>query len=272
MKLKLSVYTVSVLTLFLFSVSTVGARDMLLPLPTQVDAVGVGIGMAPDYEGSDDYLFGGLPVIHLNYGQNRYVRLMGTSLEWNISNNHLFEFGPIGNYRFGRDDNVDDVQVSLMQEVDSTFEVGVFMGFLVKDQDDLRKRYSARLEIMGDAGSGHDGILVQVSARYYTPVSRAVVLGISGGATYATSNYMDAYFSVSSADNILSGLMTYQAESGVKDIYIQPMMLMSFSRNWHMGIAVRFKTMLSDAKDSPVVDVAGDSTQILGGVGIAYTW
>lgn len=45
-----------------------------------------------------------------------------------------------------------------------------------------------------------------------------------------------------------------------------------FSRNW-VGLAgVRVGWLSGDAKDSPIVSQQGDSTQVIGGIGIGYMW
>jgi len=252
--------------------SSVMAMDFVVPFDLEIpNVVSVAVGAYPDYEGSDDYAFGGLPALNLQFDE-RYFRLMGPYLEVNIINSETFRFGPTAMYRFGRDDDIDDTVVKLLHEVDDAIELGAFAGFHIFDPQDPRIRYGASVNYLQDVTDEHDGYTIQVSARGWYPVSRAVDIGLSGGWTYASEDYMSAYFGVTLADKNNSGLLEFDAGSGSKDIYIQPMMMIHFSESWHVGIGVRIKSLLGDAEDSPVVDVRGDKTQIIGGVGVAYAW
>ena len=72
-------------------------------------AVGLGAGMAPDYEGSEDYEAYPIVFGKHSYGDGSYVMLRGNQLKWNILNDK-FQFGPLLQYRPERDDvdNDDD--------------------------------------------------------------------------------------------------------------------------------------------------------------------
>ncbi len=83
---------------------------------------------------------------------------------------------------------------------------------------------------------------------------------------------MSTYFDVSAADAAASGLSTFSAESGLKDVGVGLMGIVHLSLNWHVGGAPFYKRLLGDAADSPVVDDAGDANQIFAGLSLLYTW
>jgi MipA family protein len=83
---------------------------------------------------------------------------------------------------------------------------------------------------------------------------------------------METYFSITPENVGKSGLRYYDAEGGMKDVYIQPMVMVRFYESWLMAAGVRVKSLLSDASDSPVVDDRGDSTQVTAGLAVAYSW
>jgi len=270
---RLVLYVIFVLSiLWVLSLPAFGAQHLVIPIPGEVpNVVGVAVGVAPDYEGSDDYTFGVLPAINLQF-ENRYIRLLGNWLGVNILNHEIFEFGPVASYRFGRDNDIDDDVVKKMHEVDDSFELGAFVGFTIRNEANPRIRYGADLEFLHDVSDGHDGYTVELSARGWYPVSKSIDLGLVGGATYADGNYMSSNFGVTPQDSALSGLQTFRAGSGLKDLYIQPSIMIHFSTSWHLGAGVRFTSLLSDADDSPIVDIRGSSTQVITGVGIVYSW
>ena len=81
---------------------------------------------------------------------------------------------------------------------------------------------------------------------------------------------MSAYFSIDGAESARSGLDTYNADSGFKDVGLN---LMASYKPWEhwgfMGLA-SYKRLLNDAEDSPVVDDEGDANQYTAGVLVFY--
>jgi outer membrane protein len=115
------------------------------------NAVGVGIGMLPDYQGSDDYMIGGAPFakVTLLPKTDYYARLLATDLQVNIINHPVFRFGPAINYRFGRNDDVEDSVVKHMKEIEGTIEAGAFVGIQLVDKDNPRNRFLSQIEFLG---------------------------------------------------------------------------------------------------------------------------
>jgi len=92
-------------------ISTARANDFALPLEmgTQDHIVGMGVGVLPDYEGSDDYTFGIAPFFKYKFsGREQYISSVATELRVNVLNHPWLRLGPSLNYRFGRDDVEDD--------------------------------------------------------------------------------------------------------------------------------------------------------------------
>ncbi len=83
---------------------------------------------------------------------------------------------------------------------------------------------------------------------------------------------MDTYFGVNSGDAIASGLPTFSASGGVRDVSFPLMALFSFSPNWHIAAGGIIRVLMDDAADSPIVDDRGSTTDIIAGIGIAYAW
>ncbi len=235
--------------------------------------VGVAVGMVPDYEGSDNYKFAVAPYLKLRLkGTQRYLLVKGYEMQANVLNHPWLRFGPSLNYRFGRDDDVDDEVVSKMKEIDDTVEAGGFVGIELIDDTNIRKRFLADIDFLGDVGDEHKGYTVTFSARGWYPVTRVIDYGASFSVTYADREYMKTYFGVDERDAAATGLPIFSADAGVKDFRINQMVLYHFNRNWHVGAGVQYRRLLTDAADSPVVDDRGSEHQWLGGIGIGYSW
>lgn len=234
---------------------------------------GVGIASFPDYLGSDDYTLGAAPFIRYTFsGQEQYIQLWVTELSVNILNHPNWGFGPVLNYRIGRDDDVEDNVVERMREIDDTVELGAFLSYTWKDERNPRHRFIVSTEYLGDIGDEHDGWLAMASIRYWLPVSQAVDILVGVGGTYADSDYMNTYFGVNSADAARTGLPLFDADSGFRDVNATIAGVIHFSRNWHVGIGLKYFGLTSDAADSPIVDDRGSESQFIAGLGVAYSW
>ena len=110
-----------------------------------------------------------------------YARLLATDLQVNIINHPVFRFGPAINYRFGRNDDVEDDVVKHMKEIDGTIEAGAFVGIQLVDKDNPRNRFLSQIEFLGDVGGEYDGWNIALSANYYFQVHKAVDLVLGAG-------------------------------------------------------------------------------------------
>jgi outer membrane protein len=249
------------------------AQDIPVPASVGYDHIVGGVAVAvPDYEGSDDQTFAVAPVAKWKYSKNQYLLLQGNKGYWNFSNHNNLEVGVKGVYRLGRDDDVDDSVVKLMREVDDSIELGAFIGWAETFDNNPRHRFNATLGITQDVSDGHDGYVIEASAVYWRPVARPFDIGLRGGVSYASDDYMSSYFGVSTADSIASGLPTFSAGSGFKDVSLSLMGVFHFSPKWHLGAGINYKRLLNDASDSPVVDIRGSEDQWIAGLALLYTW
>ncbi len=248
------------------------AQDLGISIDNMPHVVGAGIGIVPDYEGSDDYMFGAAPFGKYQFpGRQQYILLKAFELQANLVNHPWFRFGPSLNYHFGRDD-VDDDVVDRMDDIDDTVEGGAFVGVEFIDRSNPRKRFSADIDFLHDLGGEHDGYTISFGARGWYPVSRMFDIGIGGAFVYADGDYMSTYFDVDRSDSLRSGLPEFDADAGVKDIRINPVVVMHLSVNWHLAAGFQYRRLLGDAADSPIVDDRGSKNQWISGVGVAYSW
>lgn len=257
------------------NIGVVSAQDIFAPRAIGVDRlIGIAAVAVPDYEGSDDYTFAAAPLFQYKFGKtSRYAQLVGNKLYGNLLNHENWEFGPLGVFRFGRDgDDIDDNVVKLMTDVDDSFELGMFLGYAKKFNNNLRHRMNIHFDISQDVTDGHDGFVGQLSGTYWQPVSPAFDIGFRANVTYASEDYMSSFFDVTAADATRSGLTQFDADAGFKDMGIALMGLLHFNKSWHMGMGVQYKALFGDASDSPVVDTQGDSNQFFVGLSLLYSW
>jgi outer membrane protein len=249
------------------------AQDSPINIQNMPNVIGVGAGLLPDYMGSNDYMVGGAPFFRLTYPQTQYyARLLATDIQINVINHPVFRLGPAVNFRFGRNDDVEDDVVKHMKEIDGTTEAGAFIGFESVDKDNPRRRLIAQVEFLSDVGGEYKGYNVSLSASYWLPVSRPVDIMFGAGLMYASDNFMQTYFGVDQEDADRTGLPEYNAEARVFMAKLNGGAVLHLSQSWHVAAGVQFRPLLGEAADSPVVDTCGSSAQVLAGLGVAYSW
>ncbi len=233
--------------------------------------VGAGVAAAPDYEGSEDYE--AVPLWNLRAGDlyhpQTYIQVLGPKLRSNFLASDNWRLGLSGQYVRERDD-VENNKVDKLKSTDSGVLLGPLLGYdvMLSGKRVLGFELDPRFD-MGDEIGG----LVTARIRYRAPFGNSSwsFLGTIES-TYATSDYMDEFFSINSSDSARSGLKTFKADSGVKDVGANATVTYSFASGFSISGLASVTQLLGDAADSPVTDDEGSATQLLGGALLNYNF
>ncbi|MDH3771915.1 MAG: MipA/OmpV family protein, partial [Nitrospirota bacterium] len=235
--------------------------------------VGGGVGGAPDYEGSDDYEAVPLFVARWARDDGVFVEALpnddigGYGVRLNMIGDSPLILGPIINYRRRRND-VSDNSVDQLNSVGTSWELGGFIGFNWEG-------WNIIAQVVHDAADGHDGGLISLGGGYSSRLKgnwSKWNWGVRASTAWASDNYMESYFSVSSSEASSTGLNRFDAESGFKDAGLDLSLGRQFYDKWLVTGSFSYKRLLNDAKDSPVTDDAGSADQFSGGLLISYTF
>jgi outer membrane protein len=224
--------------------------------------IGGGGAYAPDYEGSDDYEFQPFPFASIVYDD--FIFVEGTSLGANLLNYEGLKAGPIVRYSGGRDED-DNNALDGLGDVDDSIEVGGFVGYELGI-------WSAALTVTQDVAGGHEGMLAEMSTGVAVPLSETVSSSIEASATWADSNYMDAFFGVSGAQALKSGYARHEADAGFKDVGIAVGLNYMLTETITVSGRAQYKKLLGDAADSPIVKDEGSDDQFFTGMFLTYKW
>jgi outer membrane protein len=201
-----------------FAVHSAKAEDLVIPLELpQLNFAGLGVGAFPDYFGSSDYNLGVAPFARLSLGGSRFVRLMANEMRVNVLDDPNWQLGPMGLWRFGRED-VDNPVVNRVHEIDSSISLGLFGGYVWRDPQEIRKMAGVSAWALGDVSNVYNGWTAGLNAYATQPVAKMVTLAGGAAFTYGSSDYMDEYFGVTPADALASGLPVYAPGSSVRDV------------------------------------------------------
>lgn len=236
---------------------------LMIPAAQAADySIGGGIGIQPDYEGSDDYELVPVPTGAANFDNGMYVKLLGLNLRANLIPSNFWRLGPVYNYRPSRSD-VDNSRVDRMKNISDANELGIFGGIAWEN-------WFVLLDVLGDTGNAYDGWYATLRGGYNWVIDPQWVLTMGGFATYADDDYMSTYFGVDAADAARSGLDEYDADGGMKDVGLDFGVNWAFAQNWNLRGLLQIKQLVGDADDSsPVVD-QGSATQLFTAVMVVF--
>jgi outer membrane protein len=233
--------------------------------------IGGGVGVAPDYEGSEDYE--AVPLWNLLardlYDPNTYVLLRGPKLTSNFVAHDNFRLGLSAEYIFERDD-VDNDRVDDLKKTDDGVLLGALFGY---DWNlDGNRRVGIELDPRWDVQDDIGG-LVTLRLKYAAPFGDGS-WRFNGGveSTYASEDYMEEFFSINSRDAGRSGLDRFDADDGIKDIGVNVAVTYMFTESWSTRGSFGYKRLLGDAEDSPVTDDEGSANQFFAGLRINYNF
>jgi len=239
--------------------------------------IGIGLGVAPDYEGSDRYGLTALPLADIRYPGFLFIK--GASVNpndglvsagWNLLNvtyasgsgpRVRLSLGPFVRYRSGRDQDDNDALKGL-GDIDGSVSLG---GFAELTAGPWSMEVNAAPEVTG----GSDGVLVAFGARYTTKLSKDFDVSLGVSASWANKDYMQGTFGVSATQAARSGLARFNASAGFKDVGADIRTSYALSESFSLVGQVGYRRLLGSADDSPIVNGTGSPHQFRAIVGIA---
>jgi outer membrane protein len=152
--------------------------------------------------------------------------------------------------------------VSDLESVDPSMMLGVIGGydFLADPRENLALEVEARQDV-----ANGNGALVTMRGVYGTPLSESWRVDTAIEGTWASDDYMSAYFGIDSADAARSGLKQYNADAGFKDVAFGGSLTYRISDSWSLSGLASYTRLVGDAADSPVVKDRGDENQFFWG-------
>ncbi len=231
-------------------------------------SVGLGAAWLPDYEGSDDH--GPVPLWSLGaselYHPETYVQVRGTRLESNFLPHDRLRLGIVADYLFDYS-SVEDDLVARLSEPEDAVQAGFALGYDFSRHPG--EEYLLEVEATYDVLNGNGG-LVTPRFRARLPVGNGYFLSGDVAGTWASGEYSSNRFGISEADAARSGLQAFDAGAGVKDVTLNLSLSYAVGGGWVMTGFTRYRRLLTDAADSPIVDGRGTADLFSGGALISY--
>jgi outer membrane protein len=225
--------------------------------------VGLGPQLLPKYIGADHWTLA--PLFHINVARGTNEFSFGApddSPSLAILSSGAFSFGPAGNIQGRRRESDVGAPVG---SVPRTYEVGAFAQYLVGNS--FRMRGELRKGI-----NGHDGLVGFVGADKIWRDGDRYVFSVGPRVLFSDAQYQRAYFGVTPAASLASGLPVYRPGGGVHAVALASGMSYQFDDRWGVFGYARYARLVGDAANSPIVREFGSRNQLSGGIGLNYTF
>ena len=240
-------------------------EEMLTPAPGLHGGIGMGVGVRPEYEGARNKKATLFPRINLLYGDRLFFTGMSAGvnlLHFRTEQGFAITAGPLLALRRGRDE-ADSPSLNGLGDIDAGLDAGGFARLRLQD-------WQASVDVRKNVSNSGEGATVNLSASRAMSLVPNLRLRASLETTWASADYMKTFFGIDALQSARSGLAQYVAASGFKDAGISLMADYAISGHWGGFATLRYKRLLGDAADSPLVANLGKENQFSAGIGIQY--
>jgi outer membrane scaffolding protein for murein synthesis (MipA/OmpV family) len=225
--------------------------------------VGVGAQFVPRYPGADEFSLRPLFDLSFTRGDKPFAfEAPDESIGLPLIKGGGFAIGPALNFEGSRKPK--DVGAAL-DKVDFTFEAGAFVQYEVSE--------SFRLRAEGRRGiGGHDAWTGQLAADFIARDADRYLFSIGPRATISDGRYHRAYFGVTPAESVRTGLATYRPDGGLQAVGAAASFLTQVGGGLGLYTYAKYDRLVEDAAISPVVRSFGSRDQFSGGLALTYTF
>lgn len=224
--------------------------------------VGIGAQLQPDFIGSKSTDVA--PLFHINIAHGTEPFRFGApddSPSIALLSTDGFSFGPAGNIERRRSQSDVGAPVG---SVPRTYEVGAFAQYLVHS-------FRIRGEILKGI-NGHDGVLGSVGVDKIWRDGDRYVFSIGPRVLLADGRFQRAYFGVTPAASLASGLPVYRPGGGIYAVALASGATYALNDRWGLFGYGRYERLVGDAARSPIIRDLGSRNQWSAGVGVNYTF
>jgi len=236
-------------------------------------SVGAGAIYTPKYLGDDDYALNLVPSIRVSY-EDKFSASVEEGIRYTVFETDNFRAGPLAKIAFGRDEDSsgpfrisggDTDDLLGLGDVDTSIELG---GFADYDFGNL----TATAQI-GQAVSGHDGLVGQLGLRYKGRLQfngPPLIYSFGPELNFGDATYTNAYFGITQAQALASGLPEYEAGGGVTSYGISATAIMPLTDTMAITFISSYTRLTGDVADAPLVQERGSPDQAFLGAIVSY--
>jgi len=208
--------------------------------------LGGGMLVKPKYQGSSDYDVWPIPYFEFEYKRSFFISpYRGIGYKSEISNGLKYQIG-LG-FDFGRDEEDGDL-LKGMGDID-------FSGIVRLGAEYDLGPISAGLSVNKAVTGAHDGYEIEATLGHQWVLREwNSMLRLGLNFTWSSSEYLQTYFGVTSAQSLTSGHTIYLPDAGLKEIGGSAMLMRRLNQRWSLMVLANYGKFVGDVADSPLVE------------------
>lgn len=225
--------------------------------------IGAGAQLQPSFIGSKGSDV--VPLFHLNTARGTHEFKFGApddSPSISVVSSDGFSVGPAVNLQSRREESDVGAPVG---NVRRTIDVGAFAQYLVFGS------FRIRGELMKGL-NGHHGLLGSIGADKIWRDGDKYVFSIGPRILLSDARFQRAYFGVTPAASLASGLPAYRPKGGVYALAVASGVTYALGKRWGLFGFGRYERLVGDAARSPIIRDLGSRNQWSAGIGLNYTF
>ena len=226
--------------------------------------VGLGAQLQPDFIGAKHSDVA--PLFNLNVAHGSKEFKFGApddSPSIAVVSSGGFSAGPAVNLQGARKERDVGAPVGT---VPRTIEAGAFAQYLVADS------FRVRAEVLKGL-NGHKGLLGSVGVDKIWRDGDRYLFSVGPRVLFSNGRFEDAYFGVTPAAALASGLPTYRPNGGIYGVALTSSASYQLGGGpWGLFGFARYERLVGNAAKSPIIRDFGSRNQLSAGVGVNYTF
>lgn len=243
--------------------------------------IGVGVGIAPRFEGDDDYKLqpGGIArgkVEGFEFamrGLNLYVDLVRENPERKVN----FIAGPVAQLRTERTGGLKDPRLKLLGEKDAAIEIGGYVGIGKRGVLIPPDSLTFDVSFVHDVADAHDSFIIKPTITYASPLSQRTYASLGVSANYVGAGYGRTYFDTPAIAAPIPTISGYATDgAGLKSIGANLLLAHDLGgdnrKGWGLFALTGYSRLLGQYARSSLVREAGDADQFLTILGLGYSF
>lgn len=229
------------------------AQSFVGPTDDLVVTVGGGGRVAPEWDGSSRYVLSPMPIFGLKFLRSPFTGKPSTDEGFGvapsirlISKRHFDAASPLAG----------------LPDVATAFEAGLTVDYTAPW---FRAFVTAR-----QGFGGHRGQVFDLGVDGIVRPNTAVTLTVGPRLSFATSDYTRAYFGVTAADALATGLPAHDPSGGLRSWGLAAGATWDIDERWFVRADASWQRLADDLARSPIVEKAGSRDQFSVGLGVGW--